>query len=297
MIKIFERVIRERATQYLKEGDFPLSFLKFSTVTSGKTLNDKVIFLVFKNNAGVPFLCLKTVRIYKARDVIIKNYSNLKDLNALMCETPSSSLFAKAIHLHDDGENIFSIETVCPGQRPVLDKKSLGFVVAEYSGFQEHVARRRPEQLFSGEQFAREILTSSGLGESDQDKVLEFADSLAVAKPMLPRVIQHGDLSEDNILISKRALHIIDYDFVGVTTLPGFDLFGLFNRYDRSKIKELFLEYMPKYFSRVGAEVEESQYEYLSFLYYLVERTLRKPHPPERNSAHHIISDFGVSSK
>ncbi|PIR44966.1 MAG: hypothetical protein COV10_02040, partial [Candidatus Vogelbacteria bacterium CG10_big_fil_rev_8_21_14_0_10_51_16] len=268
MIKIFERVIRERATQYLKEGDFPLSFLKFSTVTSGKTLNDKVIFLVFKNNAGVPFLCLKTVRVYKARDVILKNYSNLKDLNALMGETPSPSMFAKAIHLHDDGESIFSIETVCPGRRPVLDKKSLGFVVAEYSGFQEDLARRSPTQLFPGEQFAREILNDSGLGRSDQEEVLEFADSLAVAKPMVPRIIQHGDLTEDNILIGNGVLHIIDYDFVGITTLPGFDLFGLFKRYDRSKTKELFREYMPAYFSRVGAEVGESQYEYLSFLYY-----------------------------
>jgi len=76
MIKLFEKVIKEHLAKYLAEDNLPLSYLKFSTVTSGSGLNDKVIFLVFKNHASLPFLCLKTVRNYEAKQAILRHFHN-----------------------------------------------------------------------------------------------------------------------------------------------------------------------------------------------------------------------------
>src|SRR3989344_5334670 len=110
MIKLFEKVIKEHLAKYLAEDNLPLSYLKFSTVTSGSGLNDKVIFLVFKNHESSPFLCIKTVRNYGAKHAISRNFNNLKKLNTLTRESAHAQLFAEALYLYDDGENIFCIE-------------------------------------------------------------------------------------------------------------------------------------------------------------------------------------------
>jgi len=72
----------------------------------------------------------------------------------------------------------------------------------------------------------------------DISKDLEFVKSLGGEDVMLPKLIQHGDLTEDNILFEYGEMHIIDYDFVNVTDLPGFDLFGLLNRYNSREVKK-----------------------------------------------------------
>ncbi|MBT4209288.1 phosphotransferase, partial [Candidatus Woesearchaeota archaeon] len=206
--------------------------------------------------------------------------------------SPYFDLFAQALYLHDDGENIFSIETICPGKRIKLNKKKLSFVVAEYIGFQEYLAKNSSESVSDIKDFVKEIISKSKLKELDQQKLLQFTETLPLDNVKLPRLIQHGDVTEDNILLSKKRLCIIDYDFVGVTDLPGFDLFGLFSRFNQSEVKELCYKYFPKYFSRIDVDVESNKYKGLLFLYFLIERILRKPHPLENESAEKIISDF-----
>ena len=68
-------------------------FLKLCTPTSGKTLNDKVIFLVFKKGEDKPFLCVKTVRSYGAREIIVKNFNNLKTLHNLVEDSQFADMF------------------------------------------------------------------------------------------------------------------------------------------------------------------------------------------------------------
>ncbi|GEM_PF-1291456 len=292
MIKIFDKVIREHVPELLTESDFPLCYLKFSTVTSGSRLNDKVIFLVFKNRAPLPFLCLKTVRNYEAKQAISRNFSNLKKLNELTADSPYALMFARALHLYDDGENIFSIETACPGKRVKLDNENLKVVVSEYIDFQQYATKRSESPLIDMAQFAEEIVTHSGLKERDQRELLQFLKSFSLNGFGLPRVIQHGDLTEDNILLSKDGLCVIDYDFVGNIDLPGFDLFGLFRRYNQYEAKSLCNKYLPEYFTKIGAKIDVNKYDGLLFLYYFTERTLKKRHSLGDLSAELIISDF-----
>lgn len=291
MIQLIQETIYEKFPDLAGSVDTPLSFLKYSTPNSGKTLNDKVIFLVFRPRAIEPFLCAKTVRSYSAKETVVRNFNNLKKLNMLTAGSPHARLFAEALYLYDDGENIFSIETACPGRRIKLDEKKLMAVVAGYTDFQEYVAKRTSEPLLYIEQFAEEIVRRSGCKEPDQQKLLQFIATLPSAGIKLPRLIQHGDVTEDNILMSDEGFCIVDCDFVGVTDLPGFDLYGLFYRLNRRGAKRLCDEYFPEYFKRIGADTAGKGYEGLLFLYNIIERT-RKSDGVRDASAEEIISDF-----
>lgn len=292
MIKIFEKVIRENLASYLTENNFPLCYLKYSTVTSGSGLNDKVIFLVFKKHDSLPSLCLKTVRNYEAKEAISRNFNNLKKLNTLTAGSSYARLFAQALHLYDDGENIFSIETACLGKRVNRDKEKLGAVVEDYIGFQEYLARSGGDSMRDMKQLAEETVIKSGLSASDQYKLLGYIAKLPLTNVKLPRVLQHGDLTLDNILWSKNGLCIIDYDYVGSSDIPGFDLFGLFRRFNRVDLLELCKEYFPIYFKKIGGQFEGDNYRGLMFLYHLTEHTQGKLHNSEDILFEQIISDF-----
>ena len=292
MIKLFEKVIRENLKDHLNKDDFPLNYLKYSTVTSGAGLNDKVIFLVFKNRSSVPSLCLKTVRNYEAKEAVSRNFNNLKKLNALTVGSSYDRLFAQALYLHDDGENIFSIETACIGKRVNRDKKKLRTVVEDYISFQEYLAKSGGDSLRNMEQMAKETVIKSGLNEEDQHKLLEYIAEFARIEARLPRIIQHGDLTLDNLLSSENGLCIIDYDFVGSSDIPGFDLFGLFRRFNKADLLKLCKEYFPIYFEKIGGKFKGKDYRGLWFLYHLIEHTQGRLPSLKDTSSERIISDF-----
>lgn len=293
MIKLFEKVIRENLKNRLTESDFPLDYLKYSTITSGAGLDDKVIFLVFKNHSSTPFLYLKTVRNYEAKEAVSRNFNNLKKLNALTAGSSYDRLFAQALYLHDDGENIFSIETACLGKRVNRDREKLRAVVTDYIGFQEYLAKSSAYSLRDIEQLATETVIKSGLNERDQHKLLEYiTDKLPRTEVRLPRIIQHGDLTLDNLLLSESGLCIIDYDYVGSSDIPGFDLFGLFRRFNRADLTKLCKEYFPMYFEKIGGKFGGDNYRRLWFLYHLTEHTQGKSHNSGEALFERIISDF-----
>ena len=293
MIKIFEKEIKENLAEYLSPRDFPLSYLKFSTVTSGSGLNDKVIFLVFKHNDPSPFLCLKTVRNYGAKEAIFRNFNNLKKLNTLTRGSSYDRLFAQTRYLYDDGENVFSVETACLGKRVKLDKEKLRTVVVDYINFQEYLAKSSVSSLRDMGELAKEAVVKSGLNERDQHKLLEYIAKLPSTEVRLPRIIQHGDLTPDNLLLSENGLCVIDYDYVGSSDIPSFDLFGLFRRFDRASLAPLCKEYFPTYFKKIGGESRDESYSRLLFLYHLTEHTQDKLNYSKNISFEQIISDFG----
>lgn len=291
MIQLIKDVIVRELPELVDGNVEGLSFLKVSTPTSGGNLWDKVIFLVFKKNAAEPFLCIKTVRNYGAKKVIERNYQNLKMLNEAVENSPYERMFANALCLHDDGENIFYIETACPGRRIKLNRRNITLIVSKYIDFQEYVSKGKP--LVNIRTFMKEILERSGLSQTAQKGVQEFIASLSLENISLPRLIQHGDVTEDNIVFTKDGIAIIDYDFADVTDLPGADLFGLFNRYRGNERQELRDAYFLEYFSRIGAQLKSNDHRKLFFLYYLIDRVLRKPQRHiEDLSAREIISDF-----
>lgn len=292
MIKIFEKLIKENLAESLTKTDFPLSYLKFSTVTSGSGLNDKIIFLVFKNNAGTPFLCLKTVRNYGAKQAVIRNFRNLQRLNTLTVGSPHERLFAGAVCLHDDGENVFSVETACLGGRIGRNKNKLTVAIRDYVAFHEYLAKNDENSLRNMRQLADETITMSGLNGTNRQKILEYFEKLPAANIMLPRIVQHGDLTPDNLLLSKDGLRIVDYDDVGNTDIPGFDLFNLFRRFSPTDFWGLCREYFPVYFKKIGGTFDVDNYRGLLFLYNVIEYVQKKSHNYEEISSEKIISGF-----
>ncbi len=292
MIKLFEKVIKEHLAEHISEKDFPLSYLKFSTVTSGSGLNDKVIFMVFRNGTSSPSLCLKTVRNYGAREAILRNFNNLKTLNTLTLGSHYVRLFAQALYLYDDGENIFSVETVCLGKRIRLNKERLKIVVTDYSDFQKYLAQQDKNSMRDIKQLAEETAIKSGLNESDRHQLLKYIVRKLPTSITLPRIIQHGDCTSDNLLWSKNGLCIVDYDYVGNSDIPGFDLFGLLHRFDRVGLSSLCKEYFPAYFKKIGGKSLDGNYRGLFLLYHITEYVQSKPHNSKDISFTQIVSDF-----
>jgi len=297
MIQLVEKIIIEKFPDLIDNINVKLSFLKYSTPSSGKNLDDKVIFFVFKANEKSPFLCVKIVRTYLAKNTVIKNFDNLKKLNDLTNNGKCENMFAKALYLFDDGENIFSIETVCPGKKTKFNKKKLKNVVREYINFQDSIKKNSNESIDDLEYFAKDLIKKSNLKELDKQKILRFIGQMSFKDIRLPRIIQHGDVTEDNILLEKDSMSIVDCDFVGFTDVPGFDLFGLFYRFNQSEAKKLCYEYFPEYFAKIGADISVDKYDSLFFLYYFMEHILRKKHISERISVDEIISDFKITYK
>src|SRR3989344_5662783 len=122
MIQLVEKIIIKKFPNLTNGINTELLFLKYSTPNSGKNLDDKVIFFVFKINKKNPFLCVKTVRTYLAKNTVIKNFDNLKK---------NPNLLRPRVYLHRDGKNIFKIEAGCPGKKTKFNKKKLKKVVEE----------------------------------------------------------------------------------------------------------------------------------------------------------------------
>ncbi len=288
MISLIEKVIKDNK---LEESNKAFEFLKYSTPSSGKRLDDKVVFFVFRKGEKKPFLCVKSVRYYGARETVIRNFNNLEMLQSIVVGTKFINLFAKPLYLYDDGENIFSFETVCQGYKHKFDKKKLERVVGEYTEFQSSLTPGAHE-ITSLKDYAQVVVMRSGLKPADQHEILGYIDKRSFGSTRLPRIMQHGDITQDNILLAKNHMSIVDCDFINKVDLPGFDLFGLFYRFDRVNVKALCHQYLPRYFVSIGATVMEEDYENLFFVYYLIERTIRKPYQIETTKGIDVINDF-----
>ena len=272
-------------------GRKKLYFLKYSTHSASQLPNAKVIIFAFREGVAVPTLVIKTVRSYERKGTILRNFDNLSMLNETVAGSPYAEIFPKALFLHDDGENVFSVETACPGRRIKLDQATFDVVVSQYTDLAQFLARKENGSLIALEILADEMIESSGFNDRDRTEIKKFFLTLAPDNIAVPRLLQHGDITEDNLLLSEGGLHIMDCDLVGRIHLPGFDLFGLFYRYKPQLIEQVCYKYLPGYFQSIGAQVGEN-YHRLFFLYFFTERVIRKVHLLERLSAEQVIADY-----
>ncbi len=190
---------------------------------------------------------------------------------------------------------MFSVETACHGSSLGRDVSNLRTVVESYGAFQVYAAKvagQGESALRNLQQMANETVTNSGLNQSDQQKILGYFVTLPSADINLPRIVQHGDVTPDNVLLSEAGVSIVDYDDVGNTDIPGFDLFSLFRRFSRDVFSGLIKEYFPAYFQSIGGTFDIENYRRLLFLYHFIEHTQKKAHNFEVVFAERIISDF-----
>lgn len=288
MTEYIKNIIKEKLPDYYTPA---IALLQYATPTSGKNLEDKVLFFVFLDGNPVPSLCVKTVRNYGARAVIENSFTRLQELNTLVAGSEYEEMFAKALLFHDDGEQIVSIETICPGSKKRFDQDTLAQVIGAYSKFQYYIAQKKSGSRESIATIAEEYIKQTGLSTEDQEKIKKFFLTMS-HEGIVPHLMQHGDLTEDNIVIRDREISVIDCDFAGLVALPGFDIFGLLYRFSPAKIASLGGRYFPEYFKKIGAEVPAESYRALYFLYFIIERTIRKPYLLSQTTAENLITDF-----
>lgn len=202
--------------EWLVTPQAPLSLMKFSTPTSGsRGSGGKVILFVFERGQANPTLCVKTVRVYSAAESIRQHHRSLELLNRGVVGTEYASLFAQPLCLHDDGEVIFSIETMCRGVKFAAGNQPLELVLQRYIAWQSHLAK-------------------TGV------------------------LVQHGDMTPDNILVHNGAVAFIDYDYVSTHWLPGFDIFNFLAKVKHrpGTLREMYYTYLPKYFAAIGSPIK-----------------------------------------
>lgn len=279
MRTILEKVVREKLSRF-PQARGALHFLKFSTVTSGSRIDDKVIFLVFAGGAPLPFLCIKTVRNYESKGVVEKNFANLRMLHEVAERSGYGGLFARPLHLYDDGESVASFETACTGRKLPLTRPRITVVLNAYTGFHASVAKGA--ELVPGETWEEQM----------PPEVRSYLASLPQCAYALPRIPQHADLTADNMLWEGDRLHIIDYDYAGTTELAGFDLFGLLRRFDPENIRSLCETLLPGYFEAIGATVPHEAYPRLLFIYHGLAYAQKAAHDGKELNVPAIIADF-----
>lgn len=285
MISLIEKTIKEKLPKDICGLGCELSFLKYSTPASGKKINDKVIFLVFKIKEREPFLCVKTVRSYDAKDRIIKNFNNLKNTNILTDNGIYANLFAQALYLYDDGENIFSIESACKGKRVSKRKSEIDDFVKQYTNFQQSIYKGEVYKI--GKEYFESLISQLGLDKDSKDTLNRYFDKITNGKDVkLAKIHQHGDLTLDNVFIDSRDIRIIDCDIFGEINLAGYDLYKFFSRLDKDSLK-LNLN---NYFNTIGTDMTATNG--LLFIYYIQELLFKKDYILKDKTSEDIINNF-----
>lgn len=264
-----------RKNNWLHRKDAELSFMKASTPASGsKAGNGKVIIFVFEKGRKTPTLCVKTTRVYAAGNVIKQNYEGLTRLKEMVRGSENDSLFTEPLHIYDDGKVIFYIESVFPGERFSARGRDMDFVIQKYIAWQKEIKKEFGKILYLADidKMAFDAIASLQLS---QDSVTALRKYYECHRPSpkieLPVIIQHGDMTPDNVLVSKDKVCLVDYDYVGLFNIPGFDLYHFFLK---TKSRNMTLldtcqKYLPEYFKSIGANVEN--FDALLFVYYLIE--------------------------
>jgi len=295
MIQLIEQVIREHPVWLTSLSDFSLA--KMSTPNSGSGRDQglgKVILFVFEKGKKKPTLCLKTVRTYSAKSVIERGYGNLQLLNQSISSSPELKIFAQPLLIFDNGEGVFSIETVCPGHKPST-LAELELAINKYLAWQARLAVLA-EKFWEVEELS--TLLRSLINELDfltnKKDLIEYSQKFWLdggSNFRLPKIIQHGDLTVDNILIDKTDVSLVDYDYSSIEFLPGFDLFNLLSKTRGNKFFGSLLNnhYWRRYWLAIG--VNEQSNGGIFFIHYLQELR-RKKDTQEKISAEVVISNF-----
>lgn len=276
-----------------------LSFLKVSTPASGKNKNGKVIIFVFEEGKAEPTLCVKTVRFYGAKEVVIRNHENLKKL-VETAEGSIANLFARPLRLHDDGKNIFCVESVCSGEKFSTGSRDVGLVFEKYVLWQEALSKKTKKFFRGGDllQLLKESISKLSLPKEAEQFLENYFKNLSLQKNIaLPALVQHGDLTPDNVLISGKEIFFVDYDYTQLTEFPGFDFFHFLSksRIAPGSFSDQCDKCFSQYFKNMGATVSPESLKAIFFIYYIIE-SIRKG-TGAKKTGQEIVSDFEALMK
>lgn len=289
----------QKHPEWLRQPGAALSFLSGSTPASGKKHGTgKVLLFVFENGQKTPTLCVKTTRAFAAQSAVKKNYDNLQLLTDGVRGTTCAEMFAKPLYSYEEKNTAFCVESVCSGDKFSAKCGPVHVVLGAYQAWQKELVER--DQKSGGnkkilltadlEKIALDTIDALKLAGDSARKLRNYFQKLSLPKNIrVPAVVQHGDMTPDNVLISGSSVFLIDYDYVGVSMVAGFDLFHFLSKTKERgmSFRSRFETYFPAYLTAVGATVES--YDALLFIYY-VQESLRKGYAGKNGDE--IIEDF-----
>jgi len=255
--------------------DKRINLLKLSTPNSGKGPYSKVIFLVFKNNENLPFLCVKTVRKNSDNNTINNGFDRLNLLYKLTKNSPFEKMFPRPLMILEDNNKIaFSIETACCGVKPKT--KQLEKILTIYKKQQLFLFKKKSIYINNLDQYVKYIITELCLNKNDKLKLWKYYQTnVKINKNIkIPMIAQHGDLTLDNIFINDSGIYIFDCERFGIINIAGFDFFHLLSRIFKNDLNKLASNYLNNYFSELGSELKLDKQ--LVFTYWIHELLIKK---------------------
>ncbi len=284
MIKNIDLQIKaelEKADLY-KGGD--LSYMKYNTPISGRGIGCKVILFVFDSNKK-PIAIIKTVRNIRDINRISDGYKNISLLNKLVQGSEFESMYPKAIGMHEDNLIKYTIETVCGGVK-VSREADLKKAIDKYFSFSKYISSGLNEQIL--DKTYGEKLVSVLSGDNGDIEILKKynEDLWSDIKVDIKSIYQHGDFTNDNILIDNEKIKIVDCDTFGDIAIPGFDIYHITVR---NKMKDSY-ELLSRYFVNVGIDYKIDKK--LIFVYFLHELCIKKDYILLNRKAEDLIKEF-----
>lgn len=287
MIQVINDIIQKNK-HWLEHPESELSFLKMNTPASGTLPHfGKVLIFVFENGRKTPTVCVKTTRTYEAGETIKKNYENLVLLSQLSSEVITT---AKPLLLFDNKEVVLSFESVCPGIKFSSGIATVETVLNAYITWQNGLKSTRVLSSADLDSVTTQTITLLGLSKENEEILLKKYSSLDQDSDfLLPELVQHGDMTPDNVLVDGNRVFLVDYDYVGLSKIPGFDIFHFLSKTVKKsgEFKKHCELYLGKYFEAIGGRVKNI--DKLLFTYHMQE-SLRKG--TGTKDGKEIVADF-----
>lgn len=252
-----------------------LDFLK--THAGQATRNKKVGFFVFGKEK--PIIFIKTVRESGYNKIIEDGFEKLKSVYKSL----SDGSVPKPIYLGNYQGIVFSLETAIVGKQfhSCKKQKDLERFLDWFFKFQNSMAKK--ERLSSDQsKYYVDRLVDGFLKlyklEKDSGELIEIlASKTKEGADSLPLIIQHGDLTPDNVINDRGEIKVIDWDNFGKIDLPLFDLLVFLQRW--SGIRDVsFVDKYPavieEYFKRF--KIDKKALKLLLFCYYLLDFLRKK---------------------
>lgn len=262
-----------------------LSYIKYSTPISGKGVGNKVLLFGFKDKAIDPHIVIKTVRREVDAKVIKEGFDNLKLLNQLTDESEFDSVFPKALMFFKNHSHVWSAESYCTG---VSSRESdIQDILNIYNEFSLYIVNKNRGTVELNYEYCSNLIKELNGKEEDVGELMSYGKLLWNNEHVvLPSVLQHGDLTLDNIRKEKEKFKIIDCDIFGTIKVPGYDIYHLLCRNKKISICEQLVSHFEK------MNIDYVPDKKILFVYFLHELFIKRDYILGKKSVSEIITSF-----
>lgn len=247
-----------------------LDFLKIHVWHA--TRNKKVGFFVFAKNE--PIIFAKTIRESQHNKIIEDGFGRLKNIYKKI----NDGSVPRPLYLGDYQGATFSLETAIIGKQfhSCKKQKDLEKFLKWFFKFQRLMKQKKKLNIDS---FVKKFLDLYESEKNLRELIKELVSGLKrdIGVLSLPSIIQHGDLTPDNVINDRGETKVIDWDNFGKIDLPLFDLLVFLQRWSGIRDVSFIREYsaiIKKYLEEF--DIDKRALKSLVFCYYLLDFLRKK---------------------